>query len=150
MAIAKLVPTSLMVSMRFWRVLFLLMLVVLHFSAMRGAGDLWARALMLAHFGLFIIWQPFMRGERRLTAAQTFGMVAISVAILFFLIAATSDVLLPDFSETWVSRMVGPLLIIPSLACLIFTNRRRVHYFVMFFNLFLLIVSSYAINVRAL
>src|SRR3972149_4334271 len=85
MAIAKLVPTSLVVSMRFWRVLFLLMLVVLHFSAMRGAGDLWARALMLAHFGLFIIWQPFMRGERRLTAAQTFGMVAISVAILFFL-----------------------------------------------------------------
>lgn len=73
-----------------------------------------------------------------------------SMAILFFLIAATSDVLLPDFSETWVSRMVGPLLIIPSLACLIFTNRRRVHYFVMFFNLFLLIVSSYAINVRAL
>lgn len=85
MAIANLVQASHIVTMRFWRVLFLLMLVVLHFSAMRGAGDLWARALMLAHFGLFIIWQPFMRGESRLTAAQSLGMVAISVAMLFFL-----------------------------------------------------------------
>jgi signal transduction histidine kinase len=40
---------------------------------------------MLAHFGLFIIWQPFMRGEQRLTPAQTVGMFAISVAMLFFL-----------------------------------------------------------------
>ena len=40
---------------------------------------------MLVHFGLFIIWQPFMRGEQRLTPAQTIGMLAISVAMLFFL-----------------------------------------------------------------
>lgn len=33
---------------------------------------------------------------------------------------------------------------------LFFTRRRSVHYFVMGFNLFLPIVSSYAINVRAL
>lgn len=70
---------------RFWRVLFLAMLVLLDLSALRGEGDLWARALMLAHFGLFIIWQPFMRGERRLTTTQIIGIFAISVAILFFL-----------------------------------------------------------------
>jgi hypothetical protein len=85
MAMSNLVHVSQMLTTRFWRVLFLLMLVVLHLSAMRGAEDLWARALMLAHFGLFIIWQPFMRGERTLTLAQTVGMAAISVAMLFFL-----------------------------------------------------------------
>ena len=85
MAATNLLQVSQMVTTRFWRVLFLAMLVVLHLSAMRGAGDPWARALMLAHFGLFIIWQPFMRGEQRLTPAQTIGMLAISVAMLFFL-----------------------------------------------------------------
>jgi len=85
MAIGNLVQASQMLTTRFWRVLFLLMLVLLQLSAMRGAEDLWARALMLAHFGLFIIWQPFMRGERKLTAAQTIGMVVISAGMLFFL-----------------------------------------------------------------
>jgi signal transduction histidine kinase len=85
MASTNLLQASQRVTTRFWRVLFLAALVVLHLSAMRGAGDPWARALMLAHFGLFIIWQPFMRGEQRLTPAQTIGMLAISVAMLFFL-----------------------------------------------------------------
>ena len=70
---------------RFWRGLFLLMLVVLHFAALRGAEDFWARALMLAHFGLFIIWQPFMRGEERLTLVQSGGIIAISAGILAYL-----------------------------------------------------------------
>ena len=52
---------------------------------MRGAEDFWARALMLAHFGLFIIWQPFMRGEQRLSGPQTGAIVAVSTGILFFL-----------------------------------------------------------------
>ncbi|OFZ72132.1 MAG: hypothetical protein A2W04_07100 [Betaproteobacteria bacterium RBG_16_64_9] len=85
MATTKLLQVSQLVTARFWRVLFVAMLVLLHLSAMRGAGDPWARALMLAHFGLFIIWQPFMRGEQRLTAGQTIGMLVISVAMLFFL-----------------------------------------------------------------
>lgn len=74
---------SLLVT-RFWRPLFLLMLVLLHVSAVRGAGDVWTRALMLAHFGLFITWQPFMRGERRLTGAQVVGIVLVSLGILLF------------------------------------------------------------------
>jgi signal transduction histidine kinase len=40
---------------------------------------------MLAHFGLFILWQPFMRGEHRLSATQTLAIFAISVGILVFL-----------------------------------------------------------------
>src|SRR5438093_1251549 len=70
---------------RSWRGLFLVMLVSLHLAAMRGTEDFWARGLMLAHFGLFILWQPFMRGEHRLTSAQVAAVAAIALGTLYFL-----------------------------------------------------------------
>jgi hypothetical protein len=70
---------------RSWRGLFLVMLVSLHLAAMRGAEDFWARGLMLAHFGLFILWQPFMRSEQRLTSSQVAAIVAIALGTLYFL-----------------------------------------------------------------
>ncbi|MSQ72937.1 MAG: HAMP domain-containing histidine kinase [Betaproteobacteria bacterium] len=64
---------------------FVLMLVLLHLAAMRGAEDFWARGLMLAHFGLFIMWQPFMRAEQRLNALQIGFIVLFSGGIMLFL-----------------------------------------------------------------
>jgi signal transduction histidine kinase len=81
--------TALQISQLFvaksWRGLFLLMLVSLHLAAMWGAEDFWARGLMLAHFGLFILWQPFMRGEQRLTSSQVAAIIATALATLYFL-----------------------------------------------------------------
>lgn len=85
MAIEALIRTSQSYVQRHWRLIFVLMLVLLHLASMRGPGDLWTRGLMLAHFGLFILWQPFMRGEQRLSGLQTLGIVAISAGILLFL-----------------------------------------------------------------
>jgi signal transduction histidine kinase len=70
---------------RSWRVLFLVMLVSLHLAAIWGAEDFWARGLMLAHFGLFILWQPFMRGEQRLTSSQVAVIAAVALGTLYFL-----------------------------------------------------------------
>ena len=70
---------------RSWRGLFLVMLICLHLAAIWGAEDIWARGMMLAHFGLFILWQPFMRGERRLTSFQVAAIAAIALGILYFL-----------------------------------------------------------------
>jgi signal transduction histidine kinase len=61
------------------------MLVFLHLAAMWGAEDFWARGLMLAHFGLFILWQPFMRGEQRLTSSQVATIAAVALGTLYFL-----------------------------------------------------------------
>ena len=69
---------------RYWRLWFVAMLVLLHLTAMRGVEDVWARALMLAHFGLFILWQPFMRGEQSLTPLQLLGIALICVLALFY------------------------------------------------------------------
>lgn len=73
-----------MLISRYWRLLFVAMLVLLHLTAMRGVEDIWARALMLAHFGLFILWQPFMRGEQRLTPLQLAAIALACVIALFF------------------------------------------------------------------
>jgi len=70
---------------RWWRVLFVFMLVLLHLAVMRGAADSWARGLMLAHLGLFILWQPFMRGEQRLRPLQVAAVAAVAAGILLFL-----------------------------------------------------------------
>ena len=36
------------------------MLALLHIAVLRGTVDNWARALLLAHLGLLLIWQPFL------------------------------------------------------------------------------------------
>ena len=70
---------------RHWRWLLVAMLVLLHFAAIRGVQDFWARGLMVAHFGLFILWQPFMQGQQRLSLTETVGVAIVAVAVLFFL-----------------------------------------------------------------
>jgi hypothetical protein len=85
MAFQRIIQGSQFIIARHWRILFVLMLALLHVAALRGAEDFWSRALMLAHFGLFILWQPFMRGEQRLTSGQTVAIFVVSVCILLFL-----------------------------------------------------------------
>ena len=61
------------------------MLLLLHLAAMRGVEDAWARGLMLAHFGLFIIWQPFLQGHRRVHAGEVLAILIATLVILFLL-----------------------------------------------------------------
>jgi signal transduction histidine kinase len=55
------------------------MLALLHVAVLRGAGDGWARALLLAHLGLMLLWQPFVPGAQRIGLMQA-GMIALSAA----------------------------------------------------------------------
>ena len=48
-----------------WRFVVVAMLALLHVAVLRGIADPWARALLLAHLGLLLLWQPFLRGEQR-------------------------------------------------------------------------------------
>lgn len=62
------------------------LLVTLHVVLILGPGDLWTDALMMMHFGLFLLWQPIWRGEQRLTLASSVMFVA-GAAILLALIS---------------------------------------------------------------
>jgi signal transduction histidine kinase len=68
-----------------WRLLVVTMLLLLHLAAVRGTEDIWARGMMMAHLGLFFIWQPFLQGGRRLRASEVILISLITVAILVFL-----------------------------------------------------------------
>src|SRR5690349_689934 len=85
MATSSTLQLSQLFVARSWRGLFLVMLISLHLAAMWGTEDFWARGLMLAHFGLFILWQPFMRGEQRLSSSQVAVIVAVALGTLYFL-----------------------------------------------------------------
>lgn len=78
-----------------------LMLLTLHAALVLGLGTGASRAMLLAHFGLFLIWQPVWSGTRRLVAsralmvvagggllawADTWWLLGIWIALLFALI----------------------------------------------------------------
>ena len=66
-------------TQRRWRFVVIAMLALLHVVAVRGIADSWARALLLAHLGLLLLWQPFVRGEQRVSLAQA-GFIALGAA----------------------------------------------------------------------
>lgn len=57
------------------------MLLTLHGALAWGIADWWQRALLLAHFGLFLIWQPVWRGEQRMPVAQ--ALLVLGIGVLF-------------------------------------------------------------------
>jgi signal transduction histidine kinase len=67
-------------SRRYWRLVVVAMLALLHVAVFRGVADPWARALLLAHLGLLLLWQPFLRAEQRVSAPQ--GVMLLVVAVL--------------------------------------------------------------------
>jgi hypothetical protein len=70
-------------SRRHWRFVVVAMLILLHFAVLRGTADVWARAMLLAHLGLLLLWQPFVPGEHRVSAAQgaLIGLAAAAVML---------------------------------------------------------------------
>ena len=70
-------------SQRYWRLVVVAMLVLLHVAVFRGVADPWARGLLLAHLGLLLLWQPFLRAEQRVSPAQ--GIILSLVAFTVML-----------------------------------------------------------------
>jgi hypothetical protein len=65
--------------LRAGRWLLLAMLLALHGVLLVGVSSPWAQPLMLAHLGLFLIWQPLWRGDGQLSIR---AMVFIAIAAL--------------------------------------------------------------------
>jgi hypothetical protein len=62
-----------------------MMLLSLHAALAWGIDEWWARAFLLAHFGLFLLWQPVWRGENNVESRYAFLVVVVG-----FLLAAWS------------------------------------------------------------
>jgi signal transduction histidine kinase len=61
--------------------LFVALLLLLHVVVILGPGNPLARTLFVAHLGLFILWQPFVRSDQRLSA-MALASLAVLVAIV--------------------------------------------------------------------
>lgn len=67
------------------RWLSLAMLLALHVAFWLGIENIWARPLLLAHLGLFLIWQPLWRSETRLSWGNSLFILGVSLAALAWL-----------------------------------------------------------------
>jgi len=59
-----------------------LTLLALHGALMLELGDPLARALLLSHFGFFLLWQPLWRGEQRLIPGQAILIIGAAVLLI--------------------------------------------------------------------
>lgn len=75
------------------------MLLTLHGAIAWGAIAWWERALLLAHFGLFLIWQPVWRGERQMPAALAALVLGLGI---FFAVAGSWWLI-----GTWMAMLFG-------------------------------------------
>ena len=60
------------------------MLLALHGAVAWGIQDAWSRMFLLAHVGLFLIWQPMWRGEGALGARRALYIVVIGLVLVGF------------------------------------------------------------------
>ena len=84
-------------SARYQNVLLATALLTLHGAIAWSNADWWARGLLLAHFGLFLIWQPVWRGGKRIPMQHALLVLGMGTLFAFagnwWLIAAWIAVL---------------------------------------------------------
>jgi signal transduction histidine kinase len=80
--LTRLANTAWSFSQRYWRVVLVAMLALLHVAVFRGVADPWARALLLAHLGLLLLWQPFLHAEQRISPVQGFILALVASAVM--------------------------------------------------------------------
>jgi len=83
--LTRLANTTWSVSQRYWRMVVVAMLALLHIAVFRGVADPWARALLLAHLGLLLLWQPFLRAEQRVSATQGAILALVASGVMLWL-----------------------------------------------------------------
>ena len=57
------------------------MLLVLHASLAWGIDSLVARAMLIVHFGVFLMWQPLWRGERSIETRHAFVIIVVGIML---------------------------------------------------------------------
>lgn len=60
-------------------------LLLLHLGLMQGMDNIQGRTMLVAHIGLFLIWQPFVRAESRLNYFHFAVVIALVVAAIIWL-----------------------------------------------------------------
>jgi len=116
--------------MRQRRWVIIAMLLSLHFALMLPPETWFARIWLMVHFGLFLIWQPFVSGERELKV--------IAVALLLGLTAVVLYALAGWMLTAWVALLIA---IMGGKVFTLQAARRSRFYLVAVFYLFAILLS---------
>ena len=57
------------------------MLLVLHAALAWGIDSLVARAMLIVHFGVFLMWHPLWRGERSIETRHAFVIIVVGIML---------------------------------------------------------------------
>lgn len=57
------------------------MLICLHAAVVWGHGQAWGQAMILAHYGIFLMWQPFFSGQQDLPWPRAIGVLGVGAAL---------------------------------------------------------------------
>jgi signal transduction histidine kinase len=76
-----------------------LMLVMLHLAVVFGADPAITRGFLLAHYGLFLLWQPLVRSESRIE--PRLALPVLAMALLLVLVDS------PWVMALWLALLVG-------------------------------------------
>jgi len=57
------------------------LLISLHAAVVWGSGEAWGQAMLLAHYGIFLLWQPFISGQQDLPWLRAAGVLAVGAAL---------------------------------------------------------------------
>ena len=71
--------------LRTGRWLLLAMIVLLHGTMLLGVQSPWVHPLLLAHLGLFLLWQPLWRGELEVGRGATAFIIVASIVAMFWM-----------------------------------------------------------------
>ncbi|HUP29764.1 MAG TPA: hypothetical protein VM122_06285, partial [Usitatibacter sp.] len=62
----------------------LAMLLALHAALVAEPGEIFQRLWLLVHFGLFLLWQPFIAAERELDVVSVLLLLGVIFATIYF------------------------------------------------------------------
>lgn len=57
------------------------LLICLHAGVVWGHGEAWGQAMVLVHYGIFLLWQPFFSGQQNLTWPRALGVMGVGAAL---------------------------------------------------------------------
>jgi len=115
---------------RLEHIILVVMLETFHFATWYEFGNYLSQSLLLVHFGMFLIWQPVLEGDRQISWGRSLLFLAFTFAMVYWI--------------NWISITIWLVLLIGFVGGRVTTRRfeRNVYMLVMAFLIFELLISA--------
>lgn len=106
-----------------------MMLETLHFATWVDFGNYLSQSLLIAHFGMFLIWQPILKGDSQISWGKSILFITFTLVLIYWI--------------NWASITIWLVLLIGFVGGRVTTRRyeRNVYMLVMTFLIFELLIS---------